>query len=472
LKQSANTAPDDRKIRSLQAMLAWRLGGVLVVSMSLVIATLLGYFWSAFDDLDDASLQVQAQQISRNLQESGGQLSLTLPDALTSAYRDSGDGFLYAIKDETGRITIASSAKARQLIEPISPQQELPFFFRLPNSRGGTSPYYSLAVALPDFSGHILFVAQGQIHRDVYYDTIINEFSEHIGWTLPVILLLALAIAIWTIRSSLAPLTAISVRASHIGPRNVDIRLPLRNVPKEIRPLVEAINEALARLEQGFTLQRQFTANAAHELRTPLAILNARLDELDNSKTAASLAVDIQRMNRLVEQLLKVSRLDADDLLIEEDVDLNDIAAETVSYLAPLAITNGKSLSLATCESPVMVRGNRGGLGDALRNLVENAIEHSPDGGEILVEVSAEGSMSVRDQGAGIPEESREQIFHRFWRGPDRSESGSGLGLAIVRETAKAHGGTITFENRLSGGVSFTLSLPLMPFDSSTVMRM
>ncbi|MBT3536476.1 MAG: ATP-binding protein [Rhodospirillaceae bacterium] len=80
--------------------------------------------------------------------------------------------------------------------------------------------------------------------------------------------------------------------------------------------------------------------------------------------------------------------------------------------------------------------------------------------------------MSVRDQGAGIPEESREQIFHRFWRGPDRSESGSGLGLAIVRETAKAHGGTITFENRLSGGVSFTLSLPLMPFDSSTVMRM
>jgi two-component system, OmpR family, sensor histidine kinase TctE len=462
LKQDIDTSPDGVKIRSLQAMLAWRLGGVLVASMLLVIGTLIGYFWTAFDDLDDASLQVQAQQISRNLSNNDGRVNLNLPDALISAYRDAGDGFLYAIKDSAGKIAIASSEKARQLIAPVSPSQDLPFFFRLPNSRGGASPYYSLAVTLPDFPDHVLYVAQGQIHRDVYYDTIITEFVEHIGWILPIILLSALAIAIWTIRTSLAPLMEISSRASHIGPRNIDIRLPLRNVPKEIRPLVEAINEALARLEKGFTLQRQFTANAAHELRTPLAILNARLDELDNSEAAASLAIDIQRMNRLVEQLLKVSRLDSDDLSIEEDVNLNDVATETVSYLAPLSITNGQNLSLIAAKKPVMVRGNRSALGDALRNLIENAIEHSPKGGAISVEVAASGSVVVCNQGAGIPEDDREQIFQRFWRGPNRSEVGSGLGLAIVRETANAHGGTITFENNPNGGVSFTLSLPLI----------
>ncbi|MBT4044713.1 MAG: hypothetical protein HOK21_24280 [Rhodospirillaceae bacterium] len=463
MKQDTDTSLEGQNIRSLQAMLAWRLGGVLVLSMLLVIVTLAGYFWTALDDLDDASLQIQAQQISRSLSNSGGRVNLNLPDALTSAYRDAGDGFLYAIKDSAGKITIASSEKARQLIAPVSPSQDLPFFFRLPNPRGGASPYYSLAIALSEFPGHVLYVAQGQIHRDVYYDTIITEFVEHIGWILPIILLLALTIAIWTIRTSLAPLMAISARASHIGPRNIDIRLPLDNVPKEIRPLVEAINEALARLEQGFTLQRQFTANAAHELRTPLAILNARLDELDNSETAASLAVDIQRMNRLVDQLLKVSRLDAEDLSVAKDVDLNDVAAETVGYLAPLAITNDINLSLTANEAPVMVRGSYGALGDALRNLIENAIEHSPKGGEIVVEVTAEGNIAVRDQGKGIPEEDRENIFHRFWRGPDRSESGSGLGLAIVSETAKVHGGTITFANNQDGGASFTLSLPLAP---------
>ena len=463
MTQTAQPAPKDGKTRSLQAVLAWRLGGVLVVSMSLVIITLLSYFWIALDDLDDASLQVQAQQIVGSLSKSGGRISLKLPNALTRTYRDSGDGFLYAIKDSLGQIVFASSAKARQLIAPVLPSQAMPFFFRLPNASGGESPYYTLAIAVPDFPGHILYVAQGQIHGDVYFDTIITEFAEHIGWILPVMLFAALAIAIWTIRSSLAPLMEVSARASRIGPHSTDIRLPLLNIPNEVRPLVEAINDALDRLEKGFLLQRQFTANAAHELRTPLAILNARLDEMNDSETAASLAVDIQRMNRLVEQLLRVSRLDAQDMAMDDDIDLNAIAAEIVGYLAPLAIAAGQTLSLSPAEGPVMVRGNKGALSDALRNLLENAMQHSPRDGEIMVEVSAGGTIAVSDHGAGVSEADRPHIFERFWRGRERSETGSGLGLAIVSETAAAHGGTVIVANTPGAGASFTIRLPLKP---------
>ena len=443
MTQTAQPAPKDGKTRSLQAVLAWRLGGVLVVSMSLVIITLLSYFWIALDDLDDASLQVQAQQIVGSLSKSGGRISLKLPNALTRTYRDSGDGFLYAIKDSLGQIVFASSAKARQLIAPVLPSQAMPFFFRLPNASGGESPYYTLAIAVPDFPGHILYVAQGQIHGDVYFDTIITEFAEHIGWILPVMLFAALA--------------------SRIGPHSTDIRLPLLNIPNEVRPLVEAINDALDRLEKGFLLQRQFTANAAHELRTPLAILNARLDEMNDSETAASLAVDIQRMNRLVEQLLRVSRLDAQDMAMDDDIDLNAIAAEIVGYLAPLAIAAGQTLSLSPAEGPVMVRGNKGALSDALRNLLENAMQHSPRDGEIMVEVSAGGTIAVSDHGAGVSEADRPHIFERFWRGRERSETGSGLGLAIVSETAAAHGGTVIVANNPGAGASFTIRLPLKP---------
>ncbi|MDP6342229.1 MAG: ATP-binding protein [Alphaproteobacteria bacterium] len=463
MKDSATTVPAGRRPISLQARLAWRLGGVLVVSMSLVVFTLLYYVWAAFDDLDDASLQVQAQQIAGHLSADGGHLTLRLPATLAAAYRDSGNGFLYAIKDPAGEVVIASSEQARQLIAPVSPPLELPFFFRLANLRGGESPYYSLALSLTEFSGHVLFVAQGQIHRDVYIDTLLAESSEHIAWILPLILLAALFIAIWTIRSSLAPLAAVSVRASRIDPHNTDIRLPLGGIPNEIRPLVEAINGALSRLERGFRLQRQFTANAAHELRTPLAILTARLDELDRSETAAELAVDIERMNRLVEQLLRVSRLDAEDLQLDEDIDLNGLGAEVVGYLAPLAIAAGQSLSLSPAGVAVTVRGNRAALGDALRNLIENATQHGPAGGEVVVDIAPPGSITVRDQGPGVDDGDKPQVFRRFWRGPRRTGVGSGLGLAIVAETAAAHGGDVAVHDNAAGGAAFVLRLPPRP---------
>lgn len=430
--------------------------------MLLLAGNLLHFTFSAIGDLDDVSLQVQAGQIERHLTGPGEAAQLNLPEPLREAYLTSGDGYLFALLDEQGQVLASSSEKARQFMRDLPPEllQRREAFFRLPDSNGRESSYSALLRRPADRDDLRIVVAQGQLHQDVFVDTLLAEFMEHIGWTLPVILVLALSISLWTIRSSLAPVKALSARAAAIGPTTTDIRLPATGVPEEIQPLVNAINSAFDRLQQGFELQRQFTANAAHELRTPLAVLTARLDELANDETARQLRQDVQRMNRLVDQLLKVSRLDAAAIRLDEDVELNGLAAEVVAYLAPLAIAAGKSVALVPANRPVRVTGSATALNDALRNLVENALAHTPGGSEVTVTVTEDATIGVRDRGPGVPEAQRARIFERFWRAPGSGGTGAGLGLAIVAQTARAHGGGVGIRDADGGGAEFILHLP------------
>jgi two-component system sensor histidine kinase TctE len=453
---------------SLQTRLAWRLGLVLMASMLLLAGVVAHYAWTTIDDLDDASLQVQAEQIVGYLAVDSNGARLALPEPLSSAYRQSGDAYLYVLLDETGKVLQASSDKARVymtfLPEDILRRDRA--FFRLPDSDGNETPYFALVTRIPGQPGLRVVVAQGHLHRDVFIDTLVSEFFEHIGWTLPLIMFSALAISLWTIRTSLKPVTALSARAARIGPQAADMRLPETGVPREIRSLVAAVNSALDRLEQGFAVQRQFTANAAHELRTPLAVLTARLDELEPSETVRQLSEDVARMNRLVAQLLRVSRLDAASIRPDQRIDLNELAADVVSYLAPLAIAHRREISLIRAPEPVPVIAAKAALEDALRNLVENALAHAPMDSEITVTVGSNGTLAVRDHGPGVPAELRERIFDRFWRGRGEGGDGAGLGLAIVRETARAHGGSVDVSEAEGGGAQFTLRLPPAPANS------
>jgi signal transduction histidine kinase len=162
-------------------------------------------------------------------------------------------------------------------------------------------------------------------------------------------------------------------------------------------------------------------------------------------------------MNRLVEQLLCVARLDSVALDVSSRVDLRVVAEDIVGSMAHLALAGGRSIALTGADHPVIVMGNPAAIADALRNLVENALVHTAPQTEVIVEVGSEGALSVLDSGPGIPVDDRPRIFDRFWRGTGTRTGGAGLGLAIVMEIIRAHGASIAVSDRAPCGARFDL---------------
>jgi len=436
---------------SLQARLAWGLAAVMAVAIGLAGA---GVAWRALatvNSLEDQALQAQARDIQRNLTVApDGTATLSLPADLDAAYRYSAGSDLYLVLDRRGQVAATSSSGASTILEPFLRDQAPPGFFH--STPGG---YYGFTISV---DGVWIAVAQDGHHRDVLRDSLMTEFSVTALWLLVPIGCAAVLVGVLTIRSGLRPLSSASVAATEIGPEQPTRRLPLAGMPREIQPLVAAVNSALDRLARGLDVQRRFTADAAHELRTPLSVLTARFDELPGNEFDA-MRRDVDRMNRLVDQLLKMARLESLPLDVSQVVDLNEVVIEAISMLAPLAIRQGKELVRAETAQPVRVHGNRAALVTALVNLIENALAHAPAGSAIEIVLTAGGKVNVLDRGPGVPESEREAIFRRFHRGRTRSSSGAGLGLAIVTEIAAAHGGSVSASSRPSGGAVFSFDI-------------
>lgn len=262
------------------------------------------------------------------------------------------------------------------------------------------------------------------------------------------------------IRRSLAGIERVAREVELIDIGQSDVRLPYDGVPTELVPLVRAFNEALDRLDSGIARQRRFLADAAHELRTPIAILQTRLESLPDSPEKRQLQRDSARLGGMANELLDLHRmaLSPDSF---EPVDLADIAAQVTADLAPLAIDAGSDIEFIGPETAVKVKGDASALSRAIANLVHNAMSHGGAKVDIRVEVSPDGRVAVSDNGPGVEPEHREEIFWPFHR-LSQSPHGAGLGLSLVRDIIKRHGGKISVATAPQGGALFEISLPVL----------
>ena len=430
---------------------------IALVITAIFMPLVLYYFfkWAA-NDLHNQAMRDQADLVAHYLVlRPDGTWTLDLPPALQDVYSQAVGRYAYAVLDDSGRV-LFSSLRDRSLI--FSADRRSSDVAYLETRRGNAA--VSGVSLVKEMDGRRVWVQVGEdlAHRDVIIDDIVADFFKRVGWiTLPMLLLL-LAIDIVIFRRALRPLLNASEMAKKISPNRTDVRLPPEEIPKEILPLVQAVNQALDRLEAGFRMQREFTADAAHELRTPLTILRSRVDTLADRGVSKALHQDIEGMARIISQLLDIAELESFSIDPYEKADLRTICAEVAEFAAPLALAKGKNIALSGSDAPVWVNGNPEMLTRAIRNLVENAINYAPPGTTVEIVVESGGMVRVLDEGPGIKEEERELIFQRFWRRDRRRTGNAGLGLSIVQRIADTHAATISVENRPTGGANFSLS--------------
>jgi signal transduction histidine kinase len=422
------------------------------ILMSVGLSWLLSY---ATNNIHNQAMQEQANAVAEHLRIGpDGQLQLNLPSDLLGLYSPEYGRYSYAVIDEHGAVLFSSYKDQSALFPADQRWGEVEFL----QQRRGSATVSGASVS-KTIGDRTVWVQAGEdlANRDVLTDDIVADFYRDVGWiTLPILLVLLITdIAIF--RRALRPLREASDIAAEIGPARPGLRLPTKEIPREVRPLVSAVNLGLDRLEEGFKIQRDFTADAAHELRTPLSILRTRIDVLEDTEIREALRHNVEGMAHIVGQLLDIAELDAVAIDPSETADLQSVAAEVAEFVAPLALAQGKDVALSGASEPVWVKGSAEMLSRAIRNLAENAINHTAPGSTVEFVVEDNGKVSVLDQGPGIAEHERKLIFRRFWRRDRRKAGSTGLGLSIVQRIAELHSATITVENRRPNGACFSL---------------
>jgi heavy metal sensor kinase len=404
---------------------------------------------------------------------------------------DSSEYFsLYAADD--GRIVQQSEAsqlanlaispeKARKVLARLAADQRMQYTrdseFEYVESSNARMRFHNAAINDSDGRGYLLRVGTPLAPLDAA----LREIREIFIVMLPVGLLVAGLGGWWMARSALKPVDNLRAAAESINISQLQRRLPLRGTHDELDRLASTFNDVFARLERAVDQMKQFTAGIAHELRTPLSVLQgeaeltlmsaASIEEYRNLLTGQ--LTQFGKLNRMFNQLLLLARAEAGELqLAARTVNLSALVRFLVEQMAPIA--EDKNVSLRVRDDTIVeATGDSEWLERIVLNLLDNAIKFTPSGGNVTVTVSPRGTqaaLEVRDTGMGIPAEAIPHVFERFFR-VDSSRSpevpGVGLGLTLVKWATEAQGGSIHVESVPEGGSCFTVLLPLAPATSA-----
>jgi len=408
----------------------------------------------------DQALADTAVALAAHVQNRDQKLSFDLPPEAALTLRSNRfDDMYYLVRGPDG----ATLAGNQDLLSTSSPSDRSPNFFDA-QYRGQPVRVVVYRTASP--AGEVTIrVAETTRRRD----QLTRRFVRQDMLQDMLLVLATLAIVFVGVRFGLRPLMRLRTDLEQRWPG--DLRaLPEAGVPSEVRPLVQALNRHLKLLRSAYEAQQNLLANAAHQLRTPLAGLQTQLEvtahEQDPQRLRdglIGLLESVRRTAHLANQLLTLARAQPPANLTHgmQSFDLGSVMADSASFYYDRALANDIDLGFETTPAPM--RASKWLIRELAANLIENALLYTPSGGRVTVRCGLTEErpfLEVEDSGPGIPQAERERVFERFYRMPNSTGGGSGLGLAIVKEIVRAHAATIALTEPATGGTRFTVTFP------------
>jgi two-component system OmpR family sensor kinase len=436
-------------MKSLRARLLWFLLAAIVLAAGSQAFVAYRTVLNEADEIFDYHMQQMALSLRAGLP----------PSAAVSGLSDGDENFDFVVQVWTidGQRIFESAAQA------ALPQRAVLGFSNV-RARGTTYRVYSLQSRTL-----VIQVAQDMAARRHMAGTLALRTVGPIALAAPLLML----VVWWVVSRSLAPVARVR---GQVAARQADDLSPVSEggLPEEVRPLVHELNLLFERVRRAFEAQKHFVADAAHELRSPLAALKLQVQSLKRAPDEATrelavnrLAAGIDRATRLVEQMLALARQEAGASadMAPEPVALQEVARLALSDAIAVAQARHIDIGIASADA-ARVRGRPEALRTLLRNLLDNAVKYTPEGGRVDIRIAqqADGTeLAVEDSGPGLPAEERERVFDRFYRSGEPQAPGSGLGLAIVKSIADQHGATLDLGSSESlGGLRVRLRFPAL----------
>ncbi|WP_119166408.1 sensor histidine kinase [Algihabitans albus] len=441
-----------RRSHSLARQLYLRLTAVVTVSFAIFVSVMLVDFNFEGMLIERASLLGLAQRIAEAPERfglTGSPSGETLPISGITVRRLNGE------------ILVSPDRWAIDTI-PADPLRYDEYSIELGRDLRTGDELLAVAVAM---DGAALGLASGPVILQIARPAsdlvpIIRSFFQatfvEMWWIFALILCITLVVVRFTVERSMRAVEIASEQAAAIAPNDIDRRLPLEGLPREIEPLARRVNDALDRLERGYRAEQAFTASAAHELRTPLSVLRARIEAIPASPQREHALDKVDGMARLIGQLLQLARIETWQGKLEDTADAAEICRTVATDLSAQIVASGGDIELKAPACKTGWQVDRILLEIVVRNLIENAIRHAGPSPRIRVTIG-NTALIVEDDGPGIAEEDRERIFTVFWRRSSANEDGAGIGLALVSRIAGRMGAGVQVARSDLGGARLTV---------------